>query len=612
MKKFKKQFSILLILMLLLNSMSVFGEEVVDVDEDNWAEPFVQNVVKSNTMPIYDDGEFKPLQKVTKMEVLNVIYRIAVAKGEVTHEKTDEYLEKYQESIDGLLIPTVLLPYGSDNHRALAYALENGILRSSELSFVYSNGDFQVISKVDVSVYIGKALNVYLKENVNKFYEIIYKDGSEITLMAWPYVNLLIEKDIISKEGIDGYFYPNSVINRDILSVYATGVLAEIIDYVPGENTDVIDITKTVSSFGKISIIHYDKNIIEIRDSSNNLNVYDASNVVIKLNGQEVSIQNLEPNLKVKVKASGRNLISLEVVQEFDTVEGDLKDISRVVTMKGETYRVLTIYSGSEIKFFKALSSVIVERDYHTSKVEELVEGDVVTVSYTDLYAKKVEAFSKKVVLEGVLQRSSAFNKGDAISVKLSNGKMIEQTLLNDIVKINVNDDTVKGDIVKVTLEAGLVTAIEATGLSSEANGRITQITISENPSVTILNNKGTAKVYNIADNVVLRNLGVVDGSGIYALRLDQDITLELSGLLVDKISINKAVEKAQFEAQITEIHKNINIIKAKDIDGKEWTISLEGSAQNISDYVIEDNIFVYGVELSQDIFEADLIIILE
>lgn len=611
MRTIKRSVSIIIILVLLLNTMA-FAEGAVDIEATSWAEPYISNVVSNDIMPTFEGDLFNPSHKVTKMEVLDVIYKIAVLKGEVTPSQVDGYLGKYQSSIDGLLIPKTLAPYGSDNHRAIAYAIENGVLRSSELSFVYLNGGFSVINKVDASVLMGKALNVYLNENVNKFYEIRFIDGGEITLMAWPYINLLIEKEIISKEGTNGYFYPNSVINRDVFSVYATGVLSELVGYAPGEVTGGLDSSNTVTSSGKISIIHYDKNLVEIRDIANNLEVYDATNAKLTLNGEDITIQNLDPNLDVKIEANGKNLVSLEVVQIYDSVEGTFSNVGTEIKLPSETYRAVEIKVGELYKNYMSLNSMVVERDYQTSDVFKLVAGDLVTFYYQGKYVRKIEAFSQRVVLEGVLQRSSNFNKGDAISVKLSNGKLLEQTLLNDISKVNITEETVRGDIVKVTMSKGVVVAIEATGFSSEATGRVTQIVIGTASSVTIINSDGTSKTYNIAKDAVLKNLGIVDNSGLYALRLEQEVTFGLGGVLVDTISINKAVDKTKFEAKITEIHENINLIKAVDADGKIWIVSLEASDQNVSDFVVDDEVFIYGVELSQDLFEADLIVILE
>lgn len=601
--------SLVLIFVLLFNTL-VLAEGLTDVEVDGWAEQYINKVVSSDVMPAYDDQTFRPSENVTKMEVINVIYRMALLKNETTEAEVDGYLEDHQSVIDGLLLPNIQAPYGASNHRAIAYALEKNILRASELSLFYINGEFEVISKVDASVYMAKALNIYLEENVNKFYEIRYKDGNEITLMAWPYINLLIEKAVVSEDGNEGYFYPNTVVNRDILSVITTGVLREIEGYVKGDKTT--ETQSSVTSSGKVSIIHYDKNIVEIRDQYGRLNVYDASVAAITLNGDVITLQNLEAGADVEIKVSGSQLISVKVVEEYKQLSGTFRNVLSEMTVKGETYRAVMVKANDKIEYYKALNSVLVERDYQPSTLDDLDENDQVVVFFENGYLKKIESFSNKVILEGALERASNFNQGDAVSLKLFNDKRIEQVLENSIVKTNVTEDLVKGDIVKITLSQGKIIAVEATGLSTEAHGRVTEIVIAQSPRITLVNSKGISKSYNIAKNVLVKNLGTVDSNGIYALRLDQDVSMAITGLSVSEIEINKAVEKTEFEAEITEIHANINLIKALDKNNKTWIVSLEGSNQKIADYAVGDQVYIYGVELSADLFEADLIIVLD
>jgi len=363
---------------------------------------------------------------------------------------------------------------------------------------------------------------------------------------------------------------------------------------------------------GKISIIHYDLNIIEVRDSNNRLYVYDASNGTLTMNGADIALQNLEPGMDVSVTAIGKDLKTLNVLEDLTAIDGTLNGIGLKVTVNGETFRPVSMTVNGQFKYYKALNSVVVERDYQPSSIDELNEGDVVKISYQGEYVKKIEALSSKAVLDGALQRSTGFNDGDVVSIKLSNGKLFEQTIDGEIGKVNIDSDLAKGDIVKITLEKGKITAVEGTGLSTEATGRITEIVISSTPSVAIMTKDGDTKNFNIAENVVVNNLGTDDSNGLYSLRLDQEVTLELSGMAVDRISINQSVEKTHFNAKITEIHKNINLIKAVDANNKVWIVSLEGSDQNINDYLVDDSVYIYGVEVSGELFEADLIIVLE
>jgi len=716
----KKILVVLLIAAMLMSNLA-FAVEIEDVTEDNWAHPFVVSVVETDLMPLDEEGNFNTGAYVTKMEVINIIYRMALLKEETSVAEVDTYLQEYQETINRLLIPQSLDIYGPDNHRAIAYALKREIVRTSELSLFFTNGRFEPISKVDASVYMAKAMNVYLEQNVNKFYEIRYKDGGEITLMAWPYINLLIEQEIVSEKGDNGYFYPNSVLKRDIMSVIASRVLRGLDGYEKetdgednintfnfagrisavrledkvvevkdqyeilriydasevaislndqvlsledleadmevevkvvgnklmtlvlidkdqdGESTDPEEPTEpeeptdpeeptepeepsepeepeevVVSFSGRLSIIHYDKNIVEVRGEEDTLKVFDASEALITLNGQTISLENLEPGMNVLVETLNNELQTLAVTETYEKFEANFKEMGRWLQAKDETYTLMFFEGGFALPYLKVLQSAVVTRDFQKSDLASIEMGDRVIVHHKDGYVKQIDTFSNKVVLDGVLERGSSFKNGDVISIKLTNGYLFEQSLTEDLIKVNLADNLFKGDIVKITLNSGRVTEVEYTGYSVEASGRLVSITISENPSLTLVDQKGRTRTFAVSRAVAVKSLGAKDTNGIYALRLDQDITVHLDGLIVNEIEIIKAVDKTEFEATITEVHSNINLIKATDENGKEWIISLEGSNQQIHDYTVGDRVYVYGVELSSDLFEADLVIILD
>ena len=67
---------------------------------------------------------------------------------------------------------------------------------------------------------------------------------------------------------------------------------------------------------------------------------------------------------------------------------------------------------------------------------------------------------------------------------------------------------------------------------------------------------------------------------------------------------MNKVVEKVKFKAEIVEIYQTANLLKVEDESGQVWTVSFkDGAAFSIMDYEIGDDVFVFGVELSDDLF---------
>lgn len=100
-------------------------------------------------------------------------------------------------------------------------------------------------------------------------------------------------------------------------------------------------------------------------------------------------------------------------------------------------------------------------------------------------------------------------------------------------------------------------------------------------------------------------------GSGnIYDLRLDQSVTVKMDGMGANTIVFNKAVEKTKFKAEILEVYQSANLLKVKDEAGQVWTVSFkEGATYSILDYEVGNSVFVFGFALSDDLFEAEVVI---
>jgi len=625
MRKYsKKILSFLLVGLLLVNGMGAFAlQKFTDVKEDYWAEPYITKVSDSEVIPGFDDATFRPTDLATKMETVVSIYRMLKATGKLSAFDVDALKTKHMATINEFAIPEKLLPFGSENHEALAVVLEMKIVTNEDLKTFMKDGNFVPVNKLETAVFVGKALNYFLKESTTKIYTFEYKDYFDITYAASPYVDLLITNDIISKNGDqEGKFNAKAFVSREVLSVFLAGTMNKLGDVDEtvngGTETDSSNNGSTSEATqvleGTVSLVHTDKMLVEIRDRSSKLHVYSLDNTEVYFNGNKVEVANLENGQIVRFTVVGANLTKIEIDKKYEVLTGRFDKLSKTITSDGESYRVLTMKDDSgNFKYKKVFLTTVVELDHALAVFDEFTAGDRIIVSFEDYDAKKIEGFSAKGSLTAVLNRSTDFKKGSVVSVKFSNGNYFEQILENDIEVVKKDEDIKKGDILKIDLEYGVIKKIEATGLSSEATGAISEIIIGQRSYLTIKGANGSSTKYELASNAVVNNLGATDSNGFYALRLEQDVTLKMNGVTVNSISINKSVEKSKFQGSVVEIHKSSNIIKVKDNDGKIWVVSLNSTSSiNIADYSAGNNVYVYGVELSDDLFEAELMIVLE
>jgi len=571
-------------------------------------------------MPGYSDATYKPSKAVTKLEVITSIYNTIAASGKFDKLQGDVLAMKFGATIDAANVPKTLAPYGEITWAAVGYALENEILHPDELKGFVIEGELAEATKLEAAIFLGKGMNIFLNENLQRIISFDYKDAFSIPSAAAPYVDLLIQNEVISSKGDDkGNFNPKQVMTREVLATLLSGSYGVLSGEITPEKTDsdstAISITNTTSTGTKVyeaivSIVHDELEIIEIRDGGGKLHVYDGSKATITKGSESLSLTEVNKGMDVTVHENDGDLVKLVVNKQFDKIEGNFFAKSDALSDDNGTYRVITVSTDEGKKYFKAYDSAVIVKDSESVKLENIEMGDQLYISAEGFDVREVEAFSKKTLVSGVLNRTSDFKKGSTISVQLDKGSFIDQVIEMDIEVISKGNTMSKGDIINVTLEYGKVTRVEATGMSSELSGEIQSILISATPQITLLTADQESKVVNIKPDMTFVKDGETGSGDIYDLRLEQNVTVKMDGSGANTIVFNKPVEKTKFKAEILEVFQSANLLKVKDDAGQTWTVSFkEGATFSILDYEVGGSVFVFGIELSSDLFEAELVI---
>ncbi len=616
MLNIKKHIAVWLVFVLVLSAMpTAFAAKIfTDLADDHWAAQYILKVSEHEIMTGYADATFKPTQPVSKLEVITALYNAIVASGKFTRAQGAGLAFTHEQALDEAQIPATMEPYGSAVREAAAYALENNILHPDELKGFVVDGEFTEATRLESTVFIGKGLNLFLRESTLKIISFKYKDQVAITQAAAPYVDLLITYDIISGDGdANGNFNPKIVIGRDVLAT----MIAKSFDILEG-NTKPTDTGSTLQPVvsdkvyeASVALVHNTIGLIELRDGGGKLKVYDATRAQYLLNGVTVSLSNLVKGMDVTVYESAGKLDKIVINKQFDKEEGTFDKVSGDLKDDLGSFTVMTMVKadGSK-KYYKIYDSILLTRDGESATINTLVKGDKVMISAEEFIAREVEAYSKQSTLSGILNRSTDFKKGSSLSVQLQNGRFMDEVLATDIQVVEQNGDIRKGDIIKVTLEYGKIVQVEATGMSSELSGEVVEIIIAATPKVKVKEENGSLKTVSLNSNYVVTKQGESQNFDVYALRLNQQVTMKLDAFGANSISVNKTVEKVKFTAEVMEVHKSTNLLKVKDDGGKQWVVGVkDGSALNILDYAIGDKVFVYGIELSDSLFEAEMII---
>lgn len=493
--------------------MAFAAQSYTDVSENHWANTVIEKMSAMGAIPGYEDATFKPTQQATKLEVIVALYKTIKATGLIDSLNEDALVLTHQEMMTSLNIPKELAPYGS-TYPAVAYALENKVIVESELKFFIQDGKLTTAKKIDTSIFMGKLLNIFKKENLNKIISFDFKDAFDINHAASPYVNLLIEYKVISGKGNEeGKFAPTEITTRQLLVAMASGFYDALstssgpvdntsdLIITPGSGSSITGgsnsitsnsnavqpkslFTETGTFKGSVGRVYLDQSLVEIKDTQGVAKVYDAEKAKISMNGKALSILNLEQGQDVTISLIQGNLVQLVIDRDFDRYEGVFVEISKNLSGSDGAYRVLTMKDDTgKSEYFKIYESVAIEKDDKSIGIDDMVIGDRIIVNAEKTDAKKISVYTKDSEVSGVLSKESDFKVGSTVSVRLSDGTYIEQEIEKGFELVTRSGETIrKGDILKVTTEYGKIIKIEGTGMVSEDEGRIKEIIISESP----------------------------------------------------------------------------------------------------------------------------------
>ena len=604
---FKNKMVLVVLVLILINIPVCFATtDFFDVSSEFWGNEVIGDVTADKIMEGFDDGNFYPNRETTKLETILSIYKTMKKNNVLNIENVTVLVNKHKSVINEIGIPPMLAPYSDgDVYPAIAFALENEIITESELKYFIEEGKLSSVSKIEVSVFYAKALNLVKKENL--FDDIIsldYKDQFEITNSAVAYIDLLIKNNIISEKGdSQGKFNPNQVVTRAVLAVFANGLDIAITN---GEGNTTNKDINIIEDKGEISYIHESMNIIEIKDEKGNLKVYDIADAEVFINENKVKISNLDAKQNVVFSYQDDKIIEIKISEVYDKVDGTITKISKAFIMPDETYRVVAIVDNdNNNKYFKVYDSTYVTLDEEKITYDNLKEKSKVVIEFSGLEAKTIKAYSEFNELTGILIRP--IDEDNIVKVELSNG-----TLFTGVAQ-NIDDSVSRGEIVKLFLNYGKITKIESTGKNSIVNGIISEIVISDNSSVVIEKDDGNLERFNIIDNTEINDIETGETLSIYDLRLNKICELEINLMGISKLNLVKPVEEIKFKGEIIEIYNSLNLIEVLNESGAKIKVGF-GISSNFesNDFEKGDKVYISGIKISDELFQSNNIIIVD
>ncbi len=565
--KLSRVLTMILLVLFVVPNISFAQLMFTDVDENHWAKEYVEDVVNLKLMTGYNDGTFRPSEKVNKVQALTMICKLM--------RPTDEELKAARAEKDSFVKKYPLSESGRD---LMAFGIKKGIVTEKAIEESYFKDDkAEDAKKLEVSIYLVRAMG--LEEAAKKNGSVLlFKDTELIREDVRPYVDILIQKKILDGKGDrQGKFNPNQAITRGAMAkmlslankemfgnpnisievlepkdpvepsnVEEPGITIEPVNP-PVEEGEVLTPTdeqvmklEDNQILGNIVAKAGDFIIIESVDKKDSYKV--TSDTVITINGEINAKENLEKGMTVKATVEEGNLLSkIESESTNDILVGTIAKVNLgtnpSIKIQDDDNNFKTIYLNDETKIFKNGSK---------SKLFMLKEEDIARIEVLNNIGNKVAVESVNGTVRGNIVEKS-MKDGYTLVLGREDGSTCEY-VLDENVKVIRNgvqgdfNSLRRKDIVNIVLDNGIVIDVDGSSVIGGDEGYIKAILISEEPQITIVKENKEVETYYISKTAVLRING--ESADIYKLRLGQYSKVKLESDEIVELNIETKREK--------------------------------------------------------------------
>ncbi|KNF09751.1 S-layer domain-containing protein [Gottschalkia purinilytica] len=594
--KNKKVASIALATLITITTQGAYASAFKDVSNDYWARQFIDSMNKEGIIAGYDDGTFRPLEDVSKVQAIVLSTRLFKA----TNSEIQQARQTYKGVLDSSKVPEWY-------KGGVAIALSKGIINQDMVKTLYDSKNKEVpATKEEICVYLTKVMGLEEEANKKVNLNLPFKDKHLISPQAAPYVEVMLDKGVIDKQGDgSGNFSPKSTMNRAMTAK----VISVAFDYL--KNNDVDKETTTVK--GTItSILRFDSESYVTIENDRGIKVsYKADGrTIINLDNKNAGISDLVEGLNVTAKVTkDLRAVSISAESINENYEGT---VSKVTSAYPGALTIEYKKDGkTDKKTFVMDNDISVTLDNKKANLWDIKEGDNAKIKVKNSKIIEIKAESKIRNIEGTIKEIK-YNPEPVLVIE-DKYKDVYEYSIDSKAKIYRDKkssgvtDLRRGDKVDVEVEYNVIVDIYASTVKSKDEGVIKGISISANKAeITILNKDKKTVTYYIPKQSTI----YVDNerSSIYNLKLEYYINLEIEGEEVTRIDAKSIDRKDSYNGVVSYINKNADIIgitvSSQDdekqsitimIDNRTKILDTDGREKGISSLSKGDKVFVLG-----------------
>ena len=574
-------------------------ERFSDISDKNyaWAKEYIELMAEEGYINGYEDGTYRPDNEVTRLETI-VLFARVMGSGKGENSDVVEYaLEEYADVINSADIN-----FGEEE---VAYMLYRGALTKADVEKYLSTGKAaKPMPRQEAAAIITKAFCGEEAAKSEVLIDLDYNDAKKIDPDYSQYVYYASEMGILNGMD-DGNFSPDTSVLRSQVAVMLYRTVEKMNLYietvlVPSIDTELNNITIVDEEGADISIGYEEHTKFykdgELMDETDFVNSSMA--MLTYINSTLVYVDMFEKVIDETAKG---------VYQGSDTTDG----ITTVSIMNAETEKVsdFEISSGAVIKN-ESGSTVTTKNIAVGSYVEyDLTNGKIIRLEQISKTSKVTGATVKSVDIEDKLYLTISHDDEEYDGLKF---------VLTDEVLVYKNGDREElskvyaGDRIEITLEYGNVTKLVAESNTNSYQGTISEIVISQQPSIKIKDGSDIES-FDVIPAAVITLAG--EAATLYDLRVGDSVKVTVESGVVLKIAATKGAEAGAAITGVVEyIDKSTGFIKVNGEtifcnDSTTTFITANGDKKVMKDLSEGDVVSVRG-SLKIGTYTASLIVI--
>ncbi|MEW9702894.1 S-layer homology domain-containing protein [Paenibacillus sp. SI8] len=364
-----------------------------DMKSAEWAMRYIASLASKNVFEGYEDGTFKPDNKVSRIEAITAAVRLMGLREQA--ESTTEMQTKLNFK-DADKIPSWAVGY-------VAVALENDLFTENDDSVLPS----QDADRLWATTLLVKALKLETEAKAKMNTTLTFKDANKIPAGSVGYVAVAIEKGLV--DGFeDNTFRPNQSVTR--------AQLAALLDRTGNQLPD----QDQNASTGTVNAV-VNNNALSLTKSGTSTQYVLHPDAFVLRNGVKVSASALQVGDEVKVRTYNNTVVFIEVTKLAEQAA----DVSNGTISTAVYSNSFTLTKSGTAYTYTLSPNVFVYRNGAQVAASALQVGDEVSIRSTGnqvyyIEVTKLAQVNQSFDIVGLLNATTLNSSGKITTISIT------------------------------------------------------------------------------------------------------------------------------------------------------------------------------------------------